>query len=121
MAWKKPPAGEILVQVGDQIDVDQSIVVVESDKATVEVPSTISGTVEAIEIKEGDTVKEGVVILKVKTAGSAAAPKAEAAAAPVALAAEKPAAKPAQHLLPVQAGAIEIAVPDLGVDKFCRG
>lgn len=113
---EKATVGEILVQVGDEIDVDQSIVVVESDKATVEVPSTISGTVEAIEIKEGDTVKEGVVILKVKTAGSAAAPKAEAAAAPAAPAAEKPAAA-AQAAAPVQAGAIEIAVPDLGVDK----
>ncbi|MBL8322206.1 MAG: 2-oxo acid dehydrogenase subunit E2 [Acinetobacter sp.] len=110
---EKATVGEILVQVGDEIDVDQSIVVVESDKATVEVPSTISGTVEAIEIKAGDTVKEGVVILKVKTAGSAVAPKAEAAAAP---AAEKPAAA-AQAAAPVQAGAIEIAVPDLGVDK----
>ncbi|AYA03167.1 pyruvate dehydrogenase complex dihydrolipoyllysine-residue acetyltransferase [Acinetobacter sp. WCHAc010034] len=113
---EKATVGEILVQVGDEIDVDQSIVVVESDKATVEVPSTISGTVEAIEIKAGDTVKEGVVILKVKTAGSAAAPKAEAAAAPAAPAAEKPAAA-AQAAAPVQAGAIEIAVPDLGVDK----
>lgn len=113
---EKAIVGEILVQVGDEIDVDQSIVVVESDKATVEVPSTISGTVEAIEIKAGDTVKEGVVILKVKTAGSAAAPKAEAAAAPSAPAAEKPAAA-AQAAAPVQAGAIEIAVPDLGVDK----
>ena len=113
---EKATVGEILVQVGDEIDVDQSIVVVESDKATVEVPSTISGTVEAIEIKAGDTVKEGVVILKVKTAGSAPAPKAEAAAAPAAPAAEKPAAA-AQAAAPVQAGAIEIAVPDLGVDK----
>lgn len=113
---EKATVGEILVQVGDEIDVDQSIVVVESDKATVEVPSTISGTVEAIEIKAGDTVKEGVVILKVKTAGSAAAPKAEAADAPAAPAAEKPAAA-AQAAAPVQAGAIEIAVPDLGVDK----
>src|SRR5690606_34881664 len=70
---EKALVGEILVQVGDDIEVDQSIVVVESDKATVEVPSTVAGTVEAIQIKEGDTVKEGVVLLTVKTAGSAAA------------------------------------------------
>ncbi|MCG4650825.1 hypothetical protein L0P02_12715, partial [Bifidobacterium longum] len=43
---EKATVGEILVSVGDEIDVDQSIVVVESDKATVEVPSTVSGTVE---------------------------------------------------------------------------
>ncbi len=69
---EKALVGEILVQVGDEIDVEQSIVVVESDKATVEVPSSVSGTVVSIEIHEGDTVKEGVVLLKVKVAGTAA-------------------------------------------------
>ena len=67
---EKAIVGEILVAVGDTISVDDSIVVVESDKATVEVPSTVAGVVEAIEIKIGDSVKEGVVILKVKTEGS---------------------------------------------------
>ena len=63
---EKALVGEILVKVGEQIDVEQSIVVVESDKATVEVPSSIAGTVESIQVKEGDTVKEGVVLIKVK-------------------------------------------------------
>ncbi len=84
---EKATVGEILVSVGDEIEVDQSIVVVESDKATVEVPSTVSGTVESIQIKEGDTIKEGVVILKVKTAVSAASAQTEAPQAPVAQAA----------------------------------
>ncbi|MEK5794546.1 biotin/lipoyl-containing protein, partial [Acinetobacter nosocomialis] len=66
------------VQVGDEVEVDQSLVVVESDKATVEVPSTVAGTVEAIHIQEGDSVKEGVLILTVKTTDSA--PAAEQAA-----------------------------------------
>ena len=68
---EKALVGEILVAVGDTISVDDSIVVVESDKATVEVPSSVAGIVETIEIKVGDSVKEGVVILKVKTVGSA--------------------------------------------------
>ncbi|TCB54139.1 2-oxo acid dehydrogenase subunit E2 [Acinetobacter terrestris] len=114
---EKALVGEILVQVGDAIDVDQSIVVVESDKATVEVPSSVSGIVESIEVHEGDTVKEGVVLIKVKVAGGAQAetavdaPKAENV--PAAVTKSKPIAEAA----PVQSGAIEITVPDLGVDK----
>ncbi len=113
---EKAVVGEILVQVGDTIEIDQSIVVVESDKATVEVPSTVAGTVESIEIHAGDTVKEGVVLLKVKVAGAAPAtttPAAVSTPAPVAehvQAAVAPAA-------PVAAGPVEITVPDLGVDK----
>ncbi len=76
---EKALVGEILVKVGEQIDVEQSIVVVESDKATVEVPSSVAGTVESIQVKEGDTVKEGVVLIKVKTT-SASSAQAEAPA-----------------------------------------
>lgn len=113
---EKATVGEILVAVGDEIEVDQSIVVVESDKATVEVPSTVSGTVESIEIKDGDTIKEGVVILKVKTSGStptvaAEAPKAEAA--PV----QDAKAEPVAQAAAAPAGDVEVMVPDLGVDK----
>lgn len=113
---EKATVGEILVSVGDEIEVDQSIVVVESDKATVEVPSTVAGTVESIDIKEGDTVKEGVVILKVKTSGStptvaAEAPKAEAA--PV----QDAKAESVAQAAAAPAGEVEVMVPDLGVDK----
>ena len=113
---EKATVGEILVSVGDQIDVDQSILVVESDKATVEVPSTISGTVESISIQVGDSVKEGVVILTVKTAASVAPVTAEpTVAAPQATQAQPAEAAPQVAAAP--AGAVEIAVPDLGVDK----
>ena len=114
---EKAIVGEILVAVGDEIDVDQSIVVVESDKATVEVPSTISGTVTAIEISVGDSVKEGVVILKVKTAGSAAAPAAAVQAEVAQAAPEAATAEVAAPVAAVAAGKVDIAVPDLGVDK----
>ncbi|WP_286832313.1 MULTISPECIES: 2-oxo acid dehydrogenase subunit E2 [Acinetobacter] len=116
---EKALVGEILVQVGDEITVDQSIVVVESDKATVEVPSTIDGTVEAIQIKEGDTVKEGVVILTVKTAASlpvqqSAPESAEQASAPAAPEAK---AETVTQAPAAPAGDVEVKVPDLGVDK----
>lgn len=52
----KAVVAEILVQVGDKVDVDQSLVVVESDKATVEVPSTVAGAVKAIHLQAGQQV-----------------------------------------------------------------
>ncbi|MDD4852210.1 MAG: 2-oxo acid dehydrogenase subunit E2 [Acinetobacter towneri] len=114
---EKAVVGEILVQVGDAIDVDQSIIVVESDKATVEVPSTVSGTVTAIQINTGDTVKEGVVILKVKTAAAAVTqvetPQVALAEAAAATASAATASAP-QTTASAQ---VEVAVPDLGVDK----
>ena len=64
---EKALVAEVLVKVGDQIEPEQSIVVVESDKATVEVPSPVAGVVEAVQIREGDSVKEGVVLIQVKT------------------------------------------------------
>ncbi|MER8076014.1 2-oxo acid dehydrogenase subunit E2 [Acinetobacter pittii] len=115
---EKALVGEILVKVGEQIDVEQSIVVVESDKATVEVPSSVAGTVESIQVKEGDTVKEGVVLIKVKTTSTSSA-QAEAPASTT----EAPAAAPApaqQETVAstaAQSGPVDINVPDLGVDK----
>lgn len=114
---EKAVVGEILVQVGDAIEVDQSLIVVESDKATVEVPSTVSGTVTAIQINTGDTVKEGVVILKVKTAAAAVTqvetPQVASAEAAAATASAATASAP-QTTASAQ---VEVAVPDLGVDK----
>ncbi|WP_286739413.1 MULTISPECIES: 2-oxo acid dehydrogenase subunit E2 [Acinetobacter] len=117
---EKALVGEILVQVGDEVEVDQSLVVVESDKATVEVPNTVAGTVEAIHIQEGDSVKEGVLILTVKTADSApateqAAP--QAAEKPKAQATSEAKTETASQQAAAPAGDIEIKVPDLGVDK----
>ena len=114
---EKATVGEILVSVGDQIDVDQSILVVESDKATVEVPSTISGTVESISVQVGDSVKEGVVILTVKTAASVAPVTAEPAQVTALQATKAQPAEAAPQVAAAPAGAVEIAVPDLGVDK----
>lgn len=115
---EKALVGEILVKVGEQIDVEQSIVVVESDKATVEVPSSVAGTVESIQVKEGDTVKEGVVLIKVKTTSASSAP-AEAPASTTAAPAAAPAPTQQETVASTatQSGPVEINVPDLGVDK----
>ncbi|MDY6449505.1 2-oxo acid dehydrogenase subunit E2 [Acinetobacter faecalis] len=113
---EKALVGEVLVAVGDTIAVDDSIVVVESDKATVEVPSTIAGVVEAVTVQVGDSVKEGVVILKVKTEGSAPAVSAEPAKVETAHVAEALVAS-AATVTTTASGPVEIAVPDLGVDK----
>ncbi|HBU88438.1 2-oxo acid dehydrogenase subunit E2 [Acinetobacter oleivorans] len=114
---EKALVGEILVKVGEQIDVEQSIVVVESDKATVEVPSSVAGTVESIQVKEGDTVKEGVVLIKVKTTSASSAPVEAPASTAAAAAAPAPVQKETVATAATQSGPVDINVPDLGVDK----
>ena len=66
---------EILVNVGDTIAVDQSLITVESDKASMEIPSSEAGVVTAISVKIGDKVAEGTTIL-IAEGGAAAAPQA---------------------------------------------
>ena len=115
---EKALVGEILVSIGDHIEIDQSIVVVESDKATVEVPSSVAGIVESIEVHEGDTVKEGVLLIKVKVAGSTAQAEVTAEPAKVTPAETRPTQAEAQaESAPAASAVIEINVPDLGVDK----
>lgn len=111
---------EILVKPGDQIKVDDPIISLESDKATMEIPSSAAGTVKEIKLKTGDKVSEGSLILLLEASATVAAP---AAAAPVA---EKPAPaksdKPAAVSAPAPVAAavapvikeMEIKVPDIG-------
>ncbi|WP_444978614.1 2-oxo acid dehydrogenase subunit E2 [Acinetobacter bereziniae] len=113
---EKALVGEVLVKVGDEIAVDDSIVVVESDKATVEVPSTVAGTVESVVVKEGDSVKEGVVLITVKTVGGAASTASSVETAPQQTTPVPQAAAQEQSAV-TQSGKVEVTVPDLGVDK----
>ena len=83
---------EVLVQVGDTIKVEQSLLTVESDKASMEIPSSHAGVVKEIKVALGDKVKEGSVIVVLETADAAPAP---AAAAPAPVAAPAPAPAPA--------------------------
>ncbi|MFQ0994203.1 pyruvate dehydrogenase complex dihydrolipoyllysine-residue acetyltransferase [Gilliamella sp. BG2] len=84
---------EILVKVGDTISVDDSLITVEGDKASMEVPATIAGTVKSITIKVGDKVKTGSKIMEFETTSSAA-PVTQAAPVAAAPVAEKAAPEP---------------------------
>ncbi|MDR2299333.1 MAG: dihydrolipoyl dehydrogenase [Comamonas sp.] len=81
---------ELLVNAGDTVSVDQSLITVESDKASMEIPSSHAGVVKEIKVKVGDKVAEGSVVLSLEVAAGAAAPvaaPAPAAAAPAPVAA----------------------------------
>jgi dihydrolipoamide dehydrogenase len=73
---------EVLVKVGDTVKVEQSLITVESDKASMEIPSSHAGVVKELKIKLGDKVKQGSVIAVVDAAGGASSPAPTAAAAP---------------------------------------
>jgi len=110
---------ELLVKPGDSIKADQSLMTVESDKASMEIPSSQGGVVKELKVKLGDKVKQGSVVL-VLEAGDAVAAPAPAAAADAApkQAATPAAAAPAatKSVAPVAApsGAVEVRVPDIG-------
>lgn len=87
------PVIEVLVAVGDTVKKDQGLVTLESDKATLEVPSSAAGVVKEIKVKLGDTLSEGAVVVVLDAEGAAEAPAKAAAPAP-APAAAAPASKP---------------------------
>ncbi|GAB7261721.1 pyruvate dehydrogenase complex dihydrolipoyllysine-residue acetyltransferase [Dickeya ananatis] len=96
---------EVMVNVGDTVAAEQSLITVEGDKASMEVPAPFAGTVKEIRIKTGDKVKTGSLIMVFEVAGAAPS----AAPAP---AASAPAAAPA-----VSGGAKDVNVPDIGGDE----
>ena len=102
---------EISVKVGDTVTADQSLITLESDKASMEIPSPAAGVVESISVNLNDEVGTGDLILKLKVEG-AAAPAAPAAQAPAPAAAQKPAEQPAAA--PAADSVQDIHVPDIG-------
>ncbi|WP_422776920.1 dihydrolipoyllysine-residue acetyltransferase [Pseudomonas mediterranea] len=110
---------ELFVKVGDRIEADQSILTLESDKASMEVPAPKAGVIKSLKVKLGDRLKEGDELLELEVEGAAAAPEAAAPAAAPAPA-EKPAAAPAAAAAPAPAAAPaaatvqDIHVPDIG-------
>ncbi|WP_153716680.1 dihydrolipoyllysine-residue acetyltransferase [Eikenella corrodens] len=97
------------VKAGDTIALDDTLITLETDKATMDVPADAAGVVKEVKVKVGDKVSEGDVIVLVEAAGAgaaaapAAAPKAEAAPAPAAPA-----------VAPAAAANVQVAVPDIG-------
>lgn len=110
---------ELFVKVGDTVEADQSILTLESDKASMEIPAPKAGVVKSLKVKLGDRLKEGDELLELEIEGAAdaapaAAPAAAAAPAP---AAEKPAAAEAPAApaaAPAAATVQDIHVPDIG-------
>lgn len=121
---------EVLVNVGDTIKVEQSLITVESDKASMEIPSSHAGVLKELRVKLGDQVAQGSVIAVIESADAAPAPAetTETAAAPVAetvaantasapvsdtKVSEAP-AEPASAAAPAVASSMDIVIPDIG-------
>ncbi|HAT8490811.1 TPA: pyruvate dehydrogenase complex dihydrolipoyllysine-residue acetyltransferase [Vibrio vulnificus] len=96
---------EIMVAIGDSIEEEQSLITVEGDKASMEVPAPFAGTLKEIKVAAGDKVSTGSLVMIFEVAGSGAA-------APVPVAAAAPAAAPA-----AVSGVKEVNVPDIGGDE----
>ncbi|WKT00429.1 pyruvate dehydrogenase complex dihydrolipoyllysine-residue acetyltransferase [Gallibacterium salpingitidis] len=95
---------EIMVSVGDSVTADQSLITVEGDKASMEVPAPFAGVVKEILVKSGDKVSTGSLIMRFEVAGAAPAASAPAVEAPVAA--------------PAAAGGVQdVNVPDIGGDE----
>src|ERR1043165_7391079 len=73
---------EVLVKAGDTVKIEQSLITVESDKASMEIPSSAAGVVKDLKVKIGDKVAKGSVILSLESSDAAAPAPAPAAAAP---------------------------------------
>ncbi|WP_412769483.1 biotin/lipoyl-containing protein, partial [Ralstonia solanacearum] len=84
--YKDVPVIEVHVKAGDPVNAEDSLVTLESDKATMDVPSPKSGIVKELKIKVGDAVSEGSLVLLLEEQGAAAAPAPQAAPAPAAAA-----------------------------------
>ncbi|AOS79623.1 MULTISPECIES: dihydrolipoyllysine-residue acetyltransferase [Hydrogenophaga] len=109
---------ELLVKPGDTVKAEQSLITVESDKASMEIPSSHAGVVQALKVAIGDKVKQGSVVVVLDAEGAAAPAPAPSAPAPAPAAA---APAPAQVSAPAPApaasapaGPIEVRVPDIG-------
>jgi pyruvate dehydrogenase E2 component (dihydrolipoamide acetyltransferase) len=105
---------EVLVKPGDTVKAEQSLITVESDKASMEIPSSHAGVVKELKVKLGDKVNEGTLVLMLEAEGVAAASapasaSASASVAPVAAAVAAPAAAAS-----AASGPIEVRVPDIG-------
>ncbi|HWT70802.1 MAG TPA: biotin/lipoyl-containing protein, partial [Oxalicibacterium sp.] len=103
--FKEVDVIEVLVKVGDTVKVDQSLITVESDKASMEIPSTHAGVIKEMKVKLGDKVAEGSVLLILEGVAETPAAKPtekvkEAAATPAAAPASAPAASAAPAAAP---------------------
>ena len=106
---------ELLVKPGDTVKAEQSLITVESDKASMEIPSSHAGVVKELRVQLGDKVKQGTVVLTLDVAGAVGAPASTpVAAAPAPAPTAAPVAAPAAVPTAAAAGPIEVRVPNIG-------
>ncbi len=112
---------EVLVKPGDRINVEQSLVTVESDKASMEIPSSAAGVVKEMRVKLGDKISEGLVLLLLEAEGEAAVapPTPSPESSPAAAGGGAMPAAPSPSLAPAregrgEGGLVEVVVPDIG-------
>ena len=105
---------DVLVSVGDTIEKEDGLITLETDKATMDVPSTHAGTVKEVLISNGDKVKEGTVVIKLEIAGEGGSSESEAAPAQQEAPAKEESAP--QASASSSSETIEVAVPDIGED-----
>ncbi|WP_300708257.1 dihydrolipoyllysine-residue acetyltransferase [Limnohabitans sp.] len=119
---------ELMVKVGDTVKAEQSLITVESDKASMEIPSSTAGVVKEMRVALGDKVKQGSIVLVVEAAGAAAAPAVAASVSPV-TASAAPVTASASPVIASEAkqssgataapaaqatGPVEVRIPDIG-------
>jgi len=105
---------DVLVSVGDTIEKEDGLITLETDKATMDVPSTHAGTVKEVFISTGDKVKEGTVVIKLEVAGSGSS--ADASSSSESAPAQQESAKQESAPAAASSETIEVAVPDIGED-----
>jgi len=104
---------ELMVKVGDTVKAEQSLITVESDKASMEIPSSTAGVVKEMRVALGDKVKQGSVVLVVEAAGAAVAPAAAVSSASPVIASEARQSSSAPAT-PAASGPVQVFVPDIG-------
>src|SRR5579862_5295743 len=121
--FKDVPVIEVLVKPGDAVKKNDSLVTLESDKASMEVPSTADGVVQSVGVKVGDKVAQGTLVVTIAASGAAPAPSPQAKPAQPAPSFEAPLRgapqddKPSTNGTPVHASpAIRRFARELGVD-----
>jgi pyruvate dehydrogenase E2 component (dihydrolipoamide acetyltransferase) len=105
---------ELMVKVGDTVKAEQSLITVESDKASMEIPSSTAGVVKEMRVALGDKVKQGSIVLVVEASGAASATAAAPAAPSVASAPVAVAAAAVVAAAPAASGPVQVHVPDIG-------
>src|SRR3984885_12834615 len=114
------PIVDVLVKVGDSVEVETPLITLETDKATMDVPSASAGTITEMLVKRGDKVAKGTLIARVTAAGAAAAAPAATAAPsaqppPAAPAAAAPAAAPGRATADGSGDTVRMPIPDVSV------